>query len=82
MAYVALLVRGGTAPEHDHIREALISRFADDWGELAVELTLDGPLWHIHKATLKSPGEAARNCRELVQRTLNLVDPDRDVYIW
>jgi hypothetical protein len=83
MAYVALTVRGGTEQEHDRIREALTFCFADGWGEVDVELTLDGPDWRIDKALIKPPGEIPWSCRHLVQRALNdAVETDRDVHIW
>ena len=83
MAYVALTVDGGTEQEHDRIREALTSCFAEGWGEVFVELRLEGPEWRIDKALIKQAGEVAWNCHDQVQRALNeAVDADRDVHIW
>jgi len=83
VAHVALKIRGGTEPEHVRIKEALISRFADEWGVVVVELTLDGPEWHIDEALIKQPGAAPWSCRQLIQRALDrAVEAGRDVHIW
>lgn len=72
MAYVVVTTRGGAKQDSERVRDVLVSRYEDSWGEIAVELTFEEARWRVDRASWKVAGAALPlDCREQIATALS-----------